>query len=154
MLKVGETAPEFCLLNEEKQEICLSKFKGKWIVLYFYPKDQSPGCTHEACDFTDNYKAFGDLNSVIIGISADSPESHLKFIQKKDLSIILLSDEKLDVIESYQAKNTSLLGKLILPVKRVTYIINPEGKIAKTWSKVNVFGHSQDVKNSLLELQN
>ena len=133
MLKVGETAPEFCLLNEEKQEICLSKFKGKWIVLYFYPKDQSPGCTHEACDFTD---------------------SHLKFIQKKDLSIILLSDEKLDVIESYQAKNTSLLGKLILPVKRVTYIINPEGKIAKTWSKVNVFGHSQDVKNSLLELQN
>ena len=154
MLKVGETAPEFCLLNEEKQEICLSKFKGKWIVLYFYPKDQSPGCTHEACDFTENYKAFGDLNSVIIGISADSPESHLKFIQKKDLSIILLSDEKLDVIESYQAKNTSLLGKLILPVKRVTYIINPEGKIAKTWSKVNVFGHSQDVKNSLLELQN
>lgn len=154
MLKVGETAPEFCLLNEEKQEICLSKFKGKWIVLYFYPKDQSPGCTHEACDFTDNYKAFSDLNSVIIGISADSPESHLKFIQKKDLSIILLSDEKLDVIESYQAKNTSLLGKLILPVKRVTYIINPEGKIAKTWSKVNVFGHSQDVKNSLLELQN
>ncbi len=153
MLKIGETAPEFCLPNEAKQEICLSKFKGKWVVLYFYPKDQSPGCTHEACDFTDNYKAFGDLNSVIIGISADSPESHLKFIQKKDLSILLLSDENLDVIEAYQARNNSFLGKLILPVKRVTYLINPEGKIAKTWSKVNVFGHSQDVKNSLLELQ-
>ena len=132
----------------------MKSFIGKWVVLYFYPKDQSPGCTKEACDFTDIHTDFSDLNAVIIGISADSPESHMKFKQKKDLSIILLSDKELKIIESYKARATSLLARMISPVKRVTYIINPEGKIAKSWSNVNVFGHSVDVKNSLIKLTN
>ncbi len=152
MLKIGETAPEFCLPDENSKEICLKQFKGKWIVLYFYPKDQTPGCTQEACDFTDNYKAFTNINAVVIGVSADSPESHMKFKQKRALSIILLSDEKLDVIAAYQAKNTSILGRL-MPVKRVTYLIDPEGIIVETWGKVNVIGHTQDVKNTLIEKQ-
>ena len=153
MLSVGDKAPEFCLPDENKSEICLKDYKGQWVVLYFYPKDQTPGCTQEACDFTDNFKAFADLNAAIIGVSADSPESHMKFKQKRELSIILLSDENLKVIDAYKAKTTSFLAKMISPTKRVTYLINPEGLIAKTWEKVNVIGHTQDVKNSLIELQ-
>ena len=153
MLSVGEKAPEFCLLDENNKEICLKEFQNKWIVLYFYPKDQTPGCTKEACDFTDNYKAFSDLNAVVLGVSADSPESHRNFKSKKEISIILLSDEKLEVVEAYGARNKSLLGKMISEVKRVTYLIDPQGKIAKIWSKVNVMGHIQDVKNSLIDLK-
>ncbi|MHA1200737.1 MAG: peroxiredoxin [Candidatus Heimdallarchaeaceae archaeon] len=152
MITIGEKAPEFCLPDENNSEICLNQFKGKWVVLYFYPKDQTPGCTHEACDFTDNSKAFENLNAIVIGVSADSPESHMKFKNKKALTILLLSDEALNVIEAYQAKTTSFLGKMISPVKRVTYLIDPEGNIAKSWSKVNVIGHTVDVKNSLVEL--
>ncbi|MCE7741917.1 MAG: peroxiredoxin [Candidatus Heimdallarchaeota archaeon] len=152
MLTVGDKAPEFCLPDENNTEICLHQFKDKWIVLYFYPKDQTPGCTQEACDFTDNYKAFEKLNAVVIGVSADSPESHMKFKQKRALSIILLSDVGLKVIDAYKAKTTSFLGKMISPVKRITYLIDPEGNIAKTWNKVNVSGHTADVKISLEEL--
>jgi peroxiredoxin Q/BCP len=153
MLKLGEKAPEFCLPDENNNQVCLKDYQSKWIVLYFYPKDQTPGCTKEACDFTDNYKAFTDLNAVVLGVSADSPESHQKFKSKKEISIILLSDEELEVIEAYHARNKSMLGKLISEVKRVTYLIDPEGKVAKVWGKVNVMGHIQDVKNSLIELQ-
>ncbi len=153
MLKIGEKAPEFCLPDENNKDICLKEFLNKWIVLYFYPKDQTPGCTKEACDFTDNYKAFAELNAVVLGVSADSPESHKNFKAKKEISIILLSDEKLDVIEAYHARNRSFLGKMISEVKRVTYLINPQGNIAKVWSKVNVMGHIQDVKDSLIELK-
>ena len=152
MLTIGEKAPKFCLPDENKTEVCLDQFKGKWIVLYFYPKDQTPGCTHEACDFTNNFQAFADLGAVVIGISADSPESHMNFKQKKDLSIILLSNEKKDVIEAYKANSTSFLGKMISPTKRVTYLIDKEGIIVRTWDKVNVIGHSEDVKQTLIDL--
>ena len=153
MLKIGQKAPDFCLSDESNNDICLKDFSEKWVVLYFYPKDQTPGCTKEACDFTDNYKAFEDLNAVVLGVSADSPESHRKFKSKKDISITLLSDENLEIIDSYHARNKSLLGKMISEVKRVTYLINPDGMISKVWSKVNVMGHIQDVKKSLIELQ-
>jgi peroxiredoxin Q/BCP len=152
MLEVNSTAPKFCLPDENRTEVCLSQYKGKWIVLYFYPKDQTPGCTQEACDFTLIHNSFEELNAVILGVSADSPESHTKFKQNKALTITLLSDEKLEVVQEYEAKNTSLLGRM-MPVKRVTYIINPEGKIAYFWEKVNVIGHSVDVKNKIIELQ-
>ncbi|TFG08539.1 peroxiredoxin [Candidatus Heimdallarchaeota archaeon] len=152
MLEVGSKAPHFCLLDENRAEVCLDQFKGKWVVLYFYPKDQTPGCTREACDFTLIHNSFDSLNAVVIGVSADSPESHTKFKQKQSLTITLLSDEKLDIIEKYQAKNTSLLGKM-MPVKRITYIIDPDGQIAHYWEKVNVIGHSSEVKNTLVELQ-
>lgn len=152
MLEVGSKAPDFCLFDENKSEVCLDQFKGRWVILYFYPKDQSPGCTREACDFSLIHNSFDTLNAVVVGVSADSPESHVKFKQKQSLSIILLSDETLNIIEKYQAKNTSLLGRL-LPVKRVTYIIDPNGNIAHYWEKVNVTGHSLDVKSKLSELQ-
>ncbi len=152
MLKIGTKAPVFCLPDENKKEICLEQYKGKWIVLYFYPKDQTPGCTKEACDFSDNYKAFTDLNAVVIGISADSPESHMSFKSKRKLSITLLSDEKLKVVEDYEARTTSILERIITKVKRVTYLINPEGKIAQTWSKVKVVGHTEDVRKTLVNL--
>ena len=152
MLKIGTKAPVFCLPDEKREEICLEQYKGKWIVLYFYPKDQTPGCTKEACDFSDNYKAFTDLNAVVIGISADSPDSHMNFKSKRKISIMLLSDEELKVVEAYEARTTSILERMITKVKRITYLIDPEGKIAHTWSKVNVFGHTEDVRTTLVNL--
>ncbi|MCG3221743.1 MAG: peroxiredoxin, partial [Candidatus Heimdallarchaeota archaeon] len=112
MLEIGDKAPLFCLQNSENEEICLNDYKGKWVVLYFYPKDQTPGCTKEACDFTANLNLFQDLNAVILGVSADSAESHTKFIQKQNISFPLLSDENFNVIKAYGAKDSgSILSK-------------------------------------------
>ena len=155
MLDLDTKAPEFCLPNQDDVEICLRDLKGKWIVLYFYPKDNTPGCTTEACDFSEALPDFSDLNAVVLGVSADSTQKHRGFIEKKDLSITLLSDEEKSMIQDYgvwQLKKN--YGKEYMGIVRTTFIINPEGKIKAVWEKVRVKEHVKAVKERLQELQN
>jgi peroxiredoxin Q/BCP len=153
MLKIGEIAPEFCLPNEQEENICLKDFKGKWVVVYFYPKDMTPGCTTEACDFSDNFKAFEDMNAEIIGISPDAPKSHTKFKDKYELKHILLSDTEHKVLEEYGVwQLKKMYGREYMGVVRSTFLVNPEGKIVKIWEKVKVKEHVEEVKGSLNEL--
>ena len=124
------------------------------MVLYFYPKDNTPGCTREAQDFTENLEEFEKLNAVVIGISPDSVESHKKFRKKKNLKVILLSDSEHKVIESYDAwKLKKTRGREYYGVVRTTYLIDPEGKIAYVWKNVRVKGHVDAVKKKLEELK-
>jgi len=139
MLENGTKAPEFCLPNQDDVEICLRDLKGKWIVLYFYPKDSTPGCTTEACDFTQQMPEFDDLNAIILGVSADSPAKHQNFIAKQNLGITLLSDEATNMMQEYgvwQLKKN--YGKEYMGIVRTTYIINPKGEIAAGWESVKV----------------
>ncbi|PLY13082.1 MAG: thioredoxin-dependent thiol peroxidase [Sulfurimonas sp.] len=154
MLEVGTVAPEFCLPNQDDVEICLRDLKGKWIVLYFYPKDNTPGCTTEACDFSDAAPDFSNLNAIIIGVSADSTAKHRNFIEKKDLSITLLSDESTTMLQDYgvwQLKKN--YGKEYMGIVRSTFIIDPKGVIKAIWEKVKVKDHAKEVKEKLEELQ-
>jgi peroxiredoxin Q/BCP len=147
-------APEFCLPNQDETEICLRDLSGKWVVLYFYPKDNTPGCTTEACDFTNEVEEFEDLDAVILGVSPDSPKKHRNFIEKKDLKITLLSDEDKSVLKAYGAwglkKN---YGREYEGVIRSTFIISPDGEIVAEWKNVRVKGHAEKVKEKLKELQ-
>ena len=154
MLKVGDKAPEFCLPNQDEVEICLRDLVGKWVVLYFYPKDNTPGCTTEACDFTEALPYFEDLSAVVLGVSPDSPKKHRNFIEKKDLKITLLADEEKEVCEKYsvwQLKKN--YGREYMGVVRSTFLINPEGVISAIWSKVRVKGHVEAVSEKIKELQ-
>ena len=154
MLKIGQKAPEFCLKNQDEVEICLKDLKGKWVVLYFYPKDNTPGCTTEACDFTNELKEFEELDAIILGVSPDSCESHRKFIEKKDLKITLLCDEDRKVLKEYGAwGKKKMYGKEYEGVIRSTFLIDPEGNIAYVWPKVRVKGHVEKVKEKLKELK-
>lgn len=139
MLEIGTDAPAFCLQNQDEVEICLRDLKGKWIVLYFYPKDNTPGCTNQACDFTEQEPLFDELDAVILGVSPDSAKKHRNFIEKKNLGITLLADEDKTACEAYgvwQLKKN--YGREYMGVVRSTFIINPEGKIAATWENVKV----------------
>ena len=148
-------APEFCLPNQDETEICLRDLAGKWVVLYFYPKDNTPGCTTEACDFSNELEEFEDLDAVILGVSPDSPKKHRNFIEKKGLKITLLSDEDKEVLKAYGAWGLKkMYGKEYEGVIRSTFIIDPNGEIVAEWRKVRVKGHVEEVKNKLKELQN
>ena len=139
MVETGTKAPNFSLKNQDDKEVSLKDNKGKWRVLYFYPKDNTSGCTKEACDFTESLKDYKKLNAVIMGVSPDSTESHRKFIEKQSLDITLLSDPDKETHKAYGAwgmkKN---YGKEYEGVIRSTFIISPEGKIAEAWSNVKV----------------
>jgi peroxiredoxin Q/BCP len=149
---VGKTAPGFCLPDAEGTSICLETFKGKWVVLYFYPRDNTPGCTIEAMQFNAALEKFADLGAQVIGISADSPESHQKFAEKHNLSILLLSDSDHIVLKAYDAwKPKTMFGKEFLGTQRDTFLIDPEGKIIAVWRKVSPKGHAEEVKAVLLE---
>ncbi len=154
MIQLESKAPEFCLPNQDDVEICLRDLRGKWIVLYFYPKDNTPGCTTEACDFSEAAPDFSTLNAVIIGVSADSTKSHRGFIEKKDLMITLLSDETTSMMQEYGVwalkKN---YGKEYMGIVRSTLIINPEGIIKAIWKNVKVKEHARIVKEKLEVLQ-
>lgn len=153
-LKIGDKAPEFCLPDSELGEICLNELKGKWVVLYFYPKDGTKGCTMEAVEFTLAEDEFTDKNAVIIGVSPDSPESHKKFEEKNDLTITLLSDEEKDTVEKYEVwQKKKMFGREYMGVVRSTFLIDPEGNLAHIWSKVKVEGHADEVLGKLVELQ-
>jgi peroxiredoxin Q/BCP len=154
MLEVGNIAPEFCLPNQDDVEICTRDLKGKWIVLYFYPKDNTPGCTTEACEFTAAEPLFDELNAVILGVSADSPKKHRNFIEKHLLEITLLSDESTQMMQDYgvwQLKKN--YGKEYMGIVRTTFILDPQGKIAAVWNNVRVKEHVEKVREKLAELQ-
>lgn len=153
-LVVGEQAPDFCLPNQDGKEICLKDFRGKWVILYFYPKDNTPGCTLEAKDFTNHLEEFQKLDAVVLGVSKDSVKSHKRFIEKHGLKITLLSDPEHKVIESYGAWGVKKrYGKEYYGTIRSTFIIDPEGKIAAVWYNVRVKGHVEEVKKKLEELK-
>ena len=137
MLEVGTKAPDFALLDKNENLIKLSDFLGKKIVLYFYPKDNTPGCTRQACAFAQSFDAFKKLDVVVIGISKDSVASHLKFADKHDLPFILLSDPELQAIQAYDVwKEKKIAGKVSFGVIRSTYIIDEQGIIEKAMPKV------------------
>ena len=139
MLEIGNVTPAFCIPNQDEVEICLRDLKGKWIVLYFYPRDDTPGCTTQACDFTQSLAQYEDLEAVILGVSPDSPKKHQNFISKYDLDITLLSDENKKVCEAYDVwQLKKFMGKESMGVVRTTFIINPEGNIAAIWDRVSV----------------
>ncbi len=150
MLAEGSLAPDFTLKNDEGTSISLKDLKGKTVVLYFYPKDDTPGCTKEACDFRDNEKQFKKKNTVILGVSADSVESHGKFKKKFGLPFQLLSDPEKKMIQAYGVwKEKSMYGKKYMGIERTTFVIGPDGKIMKIYPKVSVTGHIEDVLSSL-----
>jgi peroxiredoxin Q/BCP len=154
MIEVGNQAPALCLPNQDETEICLRDLSGKWIVLYFYPKDNTPGCTTEACEFTEAMPDFSALDATILGISPDSPKKHRNFIDKKSLGITLLSDEQKEVCENYGVwQLKKMCGKEYMGVVRTTYLIDPQGNIAYRWDKVKVKGHVEAVKAKLQEIQ-
>lgn len=150
MLEEGKTAPSFSLPDVNNKKVSLKDFKGKKVVLYFYPKDMTSGCTKEACSFRDNFPNFEKLKVDIIGISPDSIESHKKFIEKYNLPFILLSDEKKEVVKKYGVwKEKTLYGKKYMGVERTTFIIDENSKILKIFPKVKVEGHVEEILNFL-----
>lgn len=152
-LKVGDKAPSFKLKNQNGKDISLSDLQGKPVVLYFYPKDDTSGCTKEACNFRDEFPKFGKMKAEIIGMSADSVESHKKFADKYKLPFNLLSDEKKDVIEKYGVwQEKSMYGRKYMGIVRTTFIIDSFGKIRKIFPKVKVDGHNEEVIEALKEL--
>jgi peroxiredoxin Q/BCP len=154
-MAILKKAPNFKLLDQGGKEHQLKDYLGKWVVLYFYPKDLTPGCTLEAIGFSKMAKQFEKLNAVILGVSADTTESHQKFCQKKKLKITLLSDPDKKVIKKYKAwGKKKFMGKEFEGVLRVTYLINPEGKIVKFYEKVNPINHHKEVLEDLKNLKN
>ncbi|MDX8410535.1 MAG: peroxiredoxin [Mariprofundaceae bacterium] len=145
-LKIGDAAPGFTLPAHEQGEIRLSDFHGKYVVLYFYPRDNTPGCTMESCDFRDAHLDFDQSYCVILGVSRDSLVSHQKFSGKFDLPFTLLSDAEEIVCLAYDViKMKNMYGKQVRGIERSTFIIDPEGKLAAIWRKVKVKGHVDDV---------
>lgn len=150
MPEVGKKAPDFKLSDQDGNKISLKDFKGKKVVLYFYPKDNTSGCTKEACNFRDDFPKFKKTDAVILGISPDSVSSHKKFAEKYNLPFTLLSDEGKEVVEEYGVwKEKSMYGKKYMGVERTTFIIDEEGKIKKIFNKVKVDGHNSEVIEAL-----
>ncbi len=153
--QIGDPAPQFMANNQEGNLIKLEDFLGMWLVLYFYPKDNTPGCTTEASDFTSYAPQFKDLKATIVGVSPDSEKSHCKFIEKHNLSLELLSDPDHEIAEAYGAWGLKkFMGKEYMGIIRSTFLINPEGSLAYVWSKVRVKNHALNVLNTLEELLN
>lgn len=146
ILQINDTAPDFNLPDANGKFYSLKQFRGKRIVLYFYPKDDTPGCTKEACAFRDDYKDYIDNDIVIIGISPDNATSHKKFAEKYELPFILLSDESKDTLKAFNAwGEKNLYGKITIGLIRKTFLINEEGKIIKIYPRVRVEGHSEAI---------
>jgi peroxiredoxin Q/BCP len=153
-LTVGDIAPDFCLPDKDNQEVCLKDFRGKkHVILYFYPMDNTPGCTIEGIEFTTILPDFQKLDATIIGISPDSPKSHAKFIERKKLEVTLLSDVEKTILKQYGVwGKVTLRGNEFIGVIRTTFLIDPEGKIIHIWPKVNAKGHAEEVKEKLTEI--
>lgn len=150
MLKPGDKAPDFKLTADNGKTVSLKDFKDKKVVLYFYPKDMTSGCTAEACDFRDNIKKIEKNNAVVLGVSADDTQSHIKFKDKYDLPFTLLSDESKKMLEDYGVwQEKSMYGRKYMGIVRTTFIIDGKGKIEKVYEKVKVAGHVEDIISSL-----
>jgi len=149
-LKIGDTAPDFTLLDDQGNNVTLSKLRGKKIVLYFYPKDNTPGCTKEACDFRDHFARLKKLGVIIYGISKDSAQKHRHFIEKHQLPFNLLVDENATTCKAYDViKPKSMFGKSFMGITRSTFLIDEKGKISAIWPKVKVAGHVEQILNEL-----
>lgn len=147
-LNIGDVAPDFTLQTDEGKEVTLSQLRGKKVVLYFYPKDNTFGCTREACDFRDHFPQFAKRGMEIFGISKDNAKSHTKFKQKYNLPFTLLVDHNADVCEAYGVVDKkSLFGKTFLGIQRSTFLIDEEGIIRAIWRKVKISGHAEQVLN-------
>lgn len=153
MIEVGKQAPDFTLPANNGELVKLSDYRGKNVVLYFYPKDMTPGCTTEACDFRDTYGLFEEQNTVILGISPDAVNRHVKFIEKYSLPFVLLADEQSEVAQLYGVwKLKKNFGKEYMGIERSTFLINSKGEIVKEWRKVKVNGHTAEVLAAVKEL--
>ncbi len=152
MINIGDRIPDFTLLNQDGKETKLTDFKGKKILLYFYPKDMTSGCTMEACNYRDNYQRFIDNNTIVIGISKDLPKSHKKFIEKNELPFILLSDPELNMIKYFDLwKEKKLYGKTYMGTLRATFILDENLEVIYTNYKASA---KEDAQNSLNFLEN
>lgn len=150
---IGKVGPDVALPASNGKTVRLSDFKGKNIVLYFYPKDMTPGCTTQACDFRDQYESFADLNAVIIGVSTDPMSRHEKFIDKYDLPFLLLADEEQKLSEAFGVwKLKKNFGKEYMGIERSTFILDEEGIVVKEWRKVSVKGHVEQALQFLKEI--
>lgn len=150
MLQVQTKAPAFALEDENNKTHTLSDYAGQWVVIYFYPKDDTPGCTKEACTIAEVYDEFEKLGVSVLGISKDTPSSHAKFKAKYQLPFTLLSDVSTETIQAYDAwKEKSMYGKKYLGTHRVSYIIDPKGKIAQVYPKVTPADHAQQLLQDL-----
>jgi thioredoxin-dependent peroxiredoxin len=153
-LQPGTPAPTFSLPDQDDKTVKLADYKGQWLVLYFYPADDTPGCTTEACDFTNGLKDFEKLAAAVVGCSPDSTESHRKFIAKYKLKVRLLSDPEHKAMAAYNAWGEKVLyGKKSVGVIRSTVIIDPKGKIAHHWATVKAVGHAEAVREKLEQLR-
>ena len=154
MIELGKKAPDLTLLDQDGEKVSLKDFRGSWVVLYFYPKDDTPGCTTEACEFTAGIRDFRGLDAKVVGCSPDSPESHRRFIEKFKLAVTLLSDPEHKAMEKYGAwGEKTLYGKTTVGVIRSTVLIDPAGKVAHHWARVQAAGHAEKVRDRLAELQ-
>jgi peroxiredoxin Q/BCP len=152
-IEPGKKAPDFTLPSDDGGKIKLSALKGQPVVLYFYPRDDTPGCTREACAFRDQKTALKKLGAQVLGVSADTLESHGKFRAKFDLNFPLLADVDHKVAEKYGAwREKNMYGKISMGIQRSTYLIDAEGKVAQVWKKVNVDGHDEEVIAAIKEL--
>ena len=152
MLNEGDKAPSFNMPTNKGENVSLSKLKGQKIVFYFYPRDDTPGCTKEACGFRDDLSKYKRAGAVVIGVSRDSVESHEKFVKKFDLNFMLASDKEGDVCEKYDAwRMKNMYGKEYMGIGRSTFLIDTKGKINKIWPKVKVDGHVDEVLKAVKE---
>ena len=152
-LKRGDRAPEFCLPDQNNKQVCLEDFKGEWLLIYYYPKDDTPGCTKEACSMRDNMANFNRMGARVIGVSKDSVKSHKKFEAKYGLNYPLLADEGAKVIKKYGMwKPKKFMGREFLGTVRSSVLVDGEGKIAKIYENVKPEGHAQEVMADLERL--
>jgi peroxiredoxin Q/BCP len=154
MLEVGQIAPDFTLLNQDGEEVTLSALRGSPVVVYFYPKDDTPGCTRQACGFRDAYAEYEKAGAKILGISPDDGESHTKFIQKFELPFTLLADVDKKVCLAYDVwKEKNMYGKKSMGIVRTTFVIDPDGIVTKIFPRVKVDGHSDKVLEAVLKVK-
>ncbi len=154
MLKVGRKAPLFTLPDQTGVDVSLKTYRGAWVLLYFYPKDDTPGCTQEACTIAEVYKDFSRRKVTVLGVSKDSVKSHKKFAEKYNLPFTLLSDPTMEMMDTYGALvMKKMYGKEVRGTNRITYLINPEGKIAKVYENVDPANHALELLKDIKALQ-
>lgn len=153
MIKVGQKAPEFKLKDQSQNEVSLSDYAGNWVVLFFYPKDLTPGCTIEACEFRDSLDKIKEVGAIVLGIGGGDAKSKLKFSEKHKLNYPVLNDEDKSVANKYEVvMEKSMFGRKYIGIARITYLINPNGEVAYVWEMVSPAGHAAKVKSKILEL--
>lgn len=154
MLHINTDAPDFTLLNQSSEPVSLSQFKNHWVLLYFYPKDDTPGCTQEACTIAEVYDEFAALGISVFGVSKDTPASHQKFIAKYSLPFTLLSDPEMEMMDTYGAKEMKqMYGKPVRGTRRMSYLISPQGKVVKVYEDVDPATHALELLSDIKAIQ-